>query len=107
VELIRVLNRAWVVEASFGEMARGWRSVEQIAKQLDYPPTHDGIRRAVSQINRIFRQAASQQAPHVKWERLITSKRKIGFRLPLPITFVPPDPWFDPQGHDGPPLRAT
>ncbi len=90
VELLRVLNRALSDDADLPAVARGWRTPEQIAEQLSYPPTAGGIRRAVMLINRVLREAVACEAQHLNLPALIVSKRQIGLRLSWSITFLTP-----------------
>jgi hypothetical protein len=93
VELLRVLNQALLDDADLPALARGWRSPEQIAEQLSYPPTTGGIRRTVMLINRIFRNAAARGAPHLDLPPLVAGRRQIGIRLSWPIAFEQPGWW--------------
>lgn len=90
VELLRVLNQALREDADLPALARGWRSPEQLADQLSYPPTPGGIRRTVRLVNEIFRSAAAREAPHLDLPPLVARRRLIGIRLSWPIAFEPP-----------------
>ena len=90
VELLRVLNQALLEDADLPPLTRGWRSPEQLADQLSYPPTAGGVRRTVTQINRLFAKAAARVAPHLELPRLVATQRQIGIRLSWLIAFEPP-----------------
>lgn len=80
-ELIQVLNDALIADWERGPIIRGWRGADIIIMALRYPVEKQSLQRAVSQINRLFREAAAIAAPGVDVPPLLSSRREIGYRL--------------------------
>lgn len=80
-ELILVLNDALYDDRIRDPIIRGWRAADQVISALRYPVEEGSLRRAVSKINRRFREAAAKVAPHAIVPPLLSTKRTIGIRL--------------------------
>lgn len=90
IELILVLNDKRSADVDLPELARGWLAPDQITALFRYPIEEGSLRRAISKINRTFREAATL-ASEIAPPPLIENKRKIGFRLSWPLDITMPD----------------
>ena len=80
MELFELLLNAYEQDKDMPPEMRGWRSAKEIIPELFYPVEVESLRRAVSIINKKFKQA-SQRLGLDPLAVLIESKRGIGYRL--------------------------
>jgi hypothetical protein len=80
-KLVLLLNKALRDDRDTPMPARGWRSVKQIIAELESDVEEASLRRTVSEINGLFKEAAQGIATEVDIPVLLATKRKIGVRL--------------------------
>jgi len=92
VDLILVLNGELMADEDRHPIARGWRSAETISSLLAYQVEEPSLRKAVSEINGIFQEAAQRDAPTAEVPPLLGTKRQIGIRLNWQLNVESPEP---------------
>ncbi len=88
VELLLLLNEELQTDCKDGVPpdAKGWRSPDELIPLLNDPlQLIESLRRKVSKINRIFRDAAEGIVPEGEDTRLIETKPRKGLRLRWPL----------------------